>query len=156
MRKTGLILIVALVLLVGLPLLAGEGHKCTATTQECLDKIAQKYKGHGWVGIEGDKKEKNHFTIKTVIPGSPAEAAGLKAGDVVYAMNGVKFGDDNKDKLKQIKKGLAPGEILTYSVKRNGKSKDIAIKLGEVPSEVLAQWVGEHMLQHAAVKVASK
>jgi C-terminal processing protease CtpA/Prc len=157
MRKTGMILIVALVLLVGLPLMAGEGHKkCTASTQECLDKIAQKYKGHGWVGIEGDKKEKNHFTIKKVIPGSPAEAAGLKAGDIVYAMNGVKFGDDNKDKLKQIKKGLAPGEILTYSVKRNGKSKDVAIKLGEVPDEVLAQWVGEHMLQHASVKVASK
>ena len=156
MRKTGMILIVALVLLIGFPLLAGSGHKCTATTQECLDKMAVKYKSHGWVGIEGDKKENGLFVIKTVVAGSPAEAAGLKAGDVVYAMNGVKFGDDNKDKLKQIKKGLAPGEILTYSVKRNGKSKDIAIKLGKVPDEVLAQWIGEHMLQHAAVKVASK
>jgi S1-C subfamily serine protease len=146
----------SLVLLIAIPLLAGPGHKCTATTQECLDKMAVKLKAQGWVGIEGDKKDNGHFVIKKVFSGSPAEKAGLKPGDVVFAMNGVEFGDANKDKLKKIKKGLEPGETLTYSVKRDGKKKDIAIKLGKVPDEVLAQWIGEHMLQHASVKMASK
>jgi S1-C subfamily serine protease len=150
-----MVLILALAVLIAGPLMAGGKHKCEASTQECLDKMAVKYKSHGWVGIEGDKKDGGHFVIKKVIDGSPAEAAGLQKGDVLVAMNGVKFADENKDKLKKIKHDLAPGKTLEYTVKRNGKAKVVAVKLGEVPDEVLAQWVGKHMLEHSAVKVAA-
>jgi C-terminal processing protease CtpA/Prc len=156
MRNKGLIVAIALIVLVGLPILAGPGKKCEASTQECLDKMAQKYQNHGWVGIEGDKKDSGHFVIKKVYEGSPAEKAGLKPGDVVVAMNGVGFGDENKDKLKKIKMSMEPGEVLTYTVKRDGMKKEIAITLGKVPHEVLAQWIGEHMLEHTSVKLASK
>jgi predicted metalloprotease with PDZ domain len=155
MRNTGKILILSLAVLIAVPLLAGGKHKCEATTQECLDKMAAKYKNHGWVGIEGDKKDGGHFVIKKVISDSPAEAAGLRKGDVLVAMNGVGFADENKDKLKKIKSSLAPGKTLEYTVKRNGKKKVVAVTLGEVPDEVLAQWVGKHMLEHSTVKVAS-
>jgi C-terminal processing protease CtpA/Prc len=157
MRITGKILVASLIILIAIPLMAGGKHKCEATTQECLDKMAQKLKNHGWVGVEFDKSDKGHLIIKKVIDDSPAEAAGLKPGDIVFAMNGIKLGDDEaKKKLKQVKSKMGPGDTLTYSVKRNGKHKDVAIKLGVVPDTVLAQWVGEHMLQHASVKVASK
>lgn len=155
MRNSGKVLILMLAVLIAAPLLAGGKHKCEATTQECLDKMATKYKAHGWVGIEGDKKDGGHFVIKKVIDGSPAEAAGLQKGDVLVAMNGVKFADENKDKLKKIKHSLAPGKTLKYTVKRNGKAKEVAVTLGKVPDEVLAQWVGKHMLEHSAVKVAA-
>ncbi len=155
MRISGKVLIAALAVLIAVPLLAGGKHKCEATTQECLDKMASSYKAHGWVGIEGDNDEAGHFVIKKVIEGSPAEAAGLKKGDVLVAMNGVTFADENKDKLKKIKSGMAPGKTLEYTVERGGKSKVVAVTLVEIPEEVLAQWIGKHMLEHAAVKVAA-
>jgi C-terminal processing protease CtpA/Prc len=155
MRNSGKVLLAVLVVLVAVPLMAGGKHKCEATTQECLDKMAAKYKAHGWVGIEGDKKDNGHFVISKVVEDSPAEAAGLKKGDVLVAMNGVTFADENKDKLKKIKKGMAPGKTLKYTVERHGKSKVIAVTLGEIPDTVLAQWVGKHMLEHSAVKVAA-
>jgi len=155
MRISGKILVAAVVILIAMPLFAGGKHKCEATTQECLDKMAQKLQNHGWVGVEFEEGDGGSMIIKKVIDDSPAQAAGLKPGDVVFAMNGVKLGDENKDKLKKIKHSMEPGKVLTYSVKRDGKHKDIAITLGTVPETVLAQWVGEHMLQHASVKVAS-
>ena len=47
--------IVALVLALALPVMAGEKGKCTMDTQTCLDKYAAKLKHKGWVGIELDK-----------------------------------------------------------------------------------------------------
>jgi predicted metalloprotease with PDZ domain len=155
MRNSGKVLLAVLVVLIAVPLMAGGKHKCEASTQECLDKMAAKYKAHGWVGIEGDNNDKGQFVIKKVIEGSPAEAAGLQKGDVLVAMNGVKLADENKDKLKKIKGGMAPGETLKYTVERNGKPKVVAVTLGEIPEDVLALWVGKHMLEHATVKVAA-
>jgi C-terminal processing protease CtpA/Prc len=150
-------LVVVLAVLIALPLMAGPGHKhkCDHPTQDCLDKMAAKLQAKGWVGIEGDwNEEKAAFKIEKVVAGSPAEEAGLQPGDVLVALNGIGLGDD---KLKQAKSGMSPGDTVKYTVKRAGGKKVIAIKLGKMPEEMIARYVGEHLLQdHAAVAVASK
>ena len=41
-------------------------------------------------------------------------------------------------------------------MKRDGKKAVVEATLGEVPEQVMAQWIGEHMLdQHAHIEVAS-
>jgi len=40
-------------------------------------------------------------------------------------------------------------------VKRNGYDKNVSVTLGEMPAEVLARFVGQHMLEHATTEVAS-
>ena len=47
-------------------------------------------KASGWVGVELriDEKQGTH-TIEKVIPGSPAESAGIRPGDLLVAINGV-------------------------------------------------------------------
>jgi S1-C subfamily serine protease len=137
------------------PAIAGKGHKCDASTQDCLNKMAAKLKNKGWVGIEYDKKDKSETpVIMKVVPDSPAQAAGLRKGDVLLAVNGVKYGEDDKTKWKKVKAAWTPGSTITYTVDRGGKKKDVAVKLGKVPEEVLYAWIGEHMLQHATVEVA--
>jgi len=37
-------------------MLAGETPKCSASTDDCLKKMVQKYQQTGWLGIEKEKE----------------------------------------------------------------------------------------------------
>ena len=158
MRQARWIWVLILAVALTAPALAGgKDHPCTASTQDCLNKMAAKMKDKGWVGIEYEHKDKNKTpVVAKVIPDSPASKAGLQKGDVLLAVNGVKYGDEDKAKWKKVKQSWTPGSTITYTVDRHGKTKEVAVKLGKVPEDVLAAWIGEHMLQHATVEVASK
>jgi C-terminal processing protease CtpA/Prc len=143
---------------VAVPALAGgsDCSKCTENTQACLDAMVAKLQHRGWVGVELDKDDYGKLTVTDVIPDSPAQRAGLRDGDVLVALNGVEFGEKNKKALHAVKKEMAVGKTITYTVKRDGYKKQIDVTLGKVPDEVLAAWVGEHMLDHSAIEVAQK
>ena len=156
MRTSGKIVIVAIAALIALPLFAG-GEKCTASAQDCLDKMVQKMEHKGWVGIEGEKLDSGYFEIAKVVPDSPAEAAGLKPGDVLVGVNGIDYADTDKEKWKPVKAAWKPGNSVTYTVKRSGHKKESALTLGSAPEEVVAQWIGKHMMHdHSTVAVAKK
>lgn len=145
----------ALLALVALPAWAGEYEKCTLSTQACLDKMAEKMRNAGFVGVELDMDPKTgQSTVKRVFEGSPAAAANIQPGDVLYALNGVVISDANKEALAAAKKEWKPGQLVTYTIRRKGADRDVSVTLAPVPSEVMARWIGEHMLQHAAVSLA--
>lgn len=157
--STKWITIAALVMLVTVPVLfAGhDGKKCTYSTQDCLDHMSAKLKSSGWVGIELEENEKTGaMTIMKVVPGSPAESSGLQAGDVLYALNGVEINEKNDEALMKVKKDWKPGQTVNYTVKRNGQEKQITLTLAPMPAEVLARFIGTHMLDHAGTEVAAK
>jgi len=150
MRNYRWIAVVAVALLATTLLLAGHG-KCTASTQECLDMMAAKMKDGGWVGVELESDESTGaYAITRVVPDSPAESAGLRAGDVLVAMNGIKISDDNHEALYKAKKDLKPGDSVKYTVKRDGYDRQVNITLAPMPADVLARFIGQHMLEHAA------
>jgi C-terminal processing protease CtpA/Prc len=137
--------------------LAGGDYKCTASTQECLDHMAAKFEKSGFVGVELDSdKATGGHVITRVMSGSPAEAAGLQAGDVLVALNGVRISEDNHKALKKAKKSWKPGQDVTYTIKRGGKDREVNLTLAPIPADVLAQWIGSHMLDHAQVEIARK
>ena len=158
MRKTSLLLSLIAVVALAVPAFAGEGHTCTAPTQECLNKMAAKLKTKGWVGIEMDKSKKGGaITVTRVVPGSPAEKAGFREGDQLVALNGIELNKDmNKEALYAAKKQMKPGKEVTYTVERKGSTVDLAVVLAKVPEDVLAQWVGGHMLDHAEVTAVAQ
>ena len=151
-----LILVAVVVLAIGMAL-AGHDYKCTASTQECLDKMATKMQKSGFVGVELESdKDTGGYEITRIIPGSPAEESGLKAGDVLIALNGVAMGEENKDAYKKAKKDWSPGQEITYTIKRGGDDREVNLTLAPMPADVLAKWIGTHMLDHAQVDVAQK
>jgi hypothetical protein len=42
---------------------------------------------------------------------------------------------------------MTPGAKATYTVQREGKDREVEVTLGKLPPEVLARWVGAHMLE---------
>ena len=75
MKKASMIIALAACLALALPALAGEGHGCTASTQDCLNMMATHMKNKGWLGVELEKDGSGLLAVTRVVPGSPAEEA---------------------------------------------------------------------------------
>lgn len=138
--------------------LASAGEKCTSTTQECLDYMSQKMKDSGWVGIEMEPVENGSgWTITKVVPNSPAEAGGMQPGDILFAMYGIELNEANQEKIQQARADWKPGQHVEYTVRRAGESHEIHLTLAAMPADVLASWIGRHLMEsHASVEEAGK
>ncbi len=68
-----------------------------------------------------------------VFPGSPAEAAGLRDGDVVVAVDGERI-DDRHD-LAALVMPHAPGDVVVLDVVRDGETLQVSVTLGTLPAE---------------------
>ena len=150
------VLTVVMLMAVAAPAMAGDAGKCSASTQDCLNHMVKSLNNRGWVGIEMDDKGGAGMMIITkVIDGSPAQKAGFKFGDALVAVNGVSFSDENEKQLKDIQYSMTPGADFTYTVSRKGSKVDLDVELGKLPDSVKAQWVGNHMMDHAELQMAS-
>lgn len=164
MKRITWLLAGVLALGLSVPAMAGEGHAkkdgeaysaCEQSAEACIAYFAKKADNHGWVGIELDRDEESGvLTITRVVEESPAAEGGFKTGDVLFALNGVELNDDNKEALKEAKGEWAPGQEVAYTVKRKNEDVMLDIVLAEVPQDVLAQWVGNHMIE-SHMEVAS-
>jgi serine protease Do len=65
--------------------------------------------------------------------GSPAEKAGIKAGDVIVSVNGEAVNDART--LARRISALAPGTSVRLGVVRNGREEALTLTLGELPRE---------------------
>jgi predicted metalloprotease with PDZ domain len=171
MRSKLLIGLVALAMLFAAPALAGDKKTdadlkakqlaktkgCTYEVQECLNKMVAKLREKGWVGIEmNEDEETGGWLVTKVEPDSPALEAGLQKGDVLLAVNGVAFASKDKEALHAVKSSMKIGETITYTVKRDGRKRSVDVTLGQLPEDVMAKWIGRHMLEHATIELAQK
>lgn len=158
MRRMKWLALVAVMALAALPVAAGGyGKKCTASTQDCLNHMAAQMKNSGWIGVELDEDQATGaYKVTKVVPGSPAEASGIQPGDVLYALNGIRISEENHEALMKAKKEWKPGQSVTYTIKRDGTDRQVSLTLAPMPADVLARYIGTHMLEHATVEVVQK
>lgn len=69
-------------------------------------------------------------TRVTVLPGEPAQKAGIKNGDIIYAVDGKKI-DTWEEVVSLI--SIKPEEIIELTVKRHNKLLDYSIKTNREP-----------------------
>ena len=70
----------------------------------------------------------------SIVAGSPAEAAGLAAGDIITAVNGTAL--DAAHPLDLVMSQLSPGQTATLTVLRNGQTISVAVVLGTRPANL--------------------
>ena len=155
MRKVFAVLVMVSVL--AMPAMAGEKGKCKGSGEDCLAKMKTKYSEKAWLGIGYDTDESGHWVVNEVYDRSPAQKAGFQKGDVLLAIDGVKYTKDNKKELKAVYAKLEPGYTTTYWVKRSGEKVTVEATLGKVPKDVQKEWIAEHMQHnHPEMQMASK
>ena len=156
--KRAITLLIPLLVLTAGNLAAGDAKKkkkCGAEASICIREMAEGLKKRGWIGIEwGDEEERP--TITHVVGGSPAAAADVRVGDVVMAFDGISTDEEDEVMWAAMKRSLVPGKVITLAVVRDGVPLDLQVELVAVPDQIIAQWIGVHMLeQHAAAPDAA-
>ena len=71
--------------------------------------------------------------VYSIAPGSPAERAGLRRGDLITAFNGSPVADTNF--LRNAVAGTQPGTEVTLTVRRDGREEQLRATLGELNSD---------------------
>ncbi len=100
--------------------------------------------GSGWLGVEfagltqeeanalGWEAPRGAKVVKQV-PGGPAEAAALQAGDVVWSLDGVEI--ENVKALIEAVAKKAAGTQVRLGIQRAGREKRLAVTLGAMPAQ---------------------
>lgn len=80
--------------------------------------------GNGWLGIVvAESRTPGRWVVAEVAPGSPAEAAGIRAGDEVRAINGTRL--QSADDVSQSLTALAPGQAVSVAIARDESVADV-------------------------------
>src|SRR3984893_18158564 len=69
--------------------------------------------------------------VGVVSPRGPAQLSGVERGDVILEINGKVVNDSNE--LRNTVAMMQPGEAVQLKISRNGSTRDISVKLGELP-----------------------
>ena len=99
----------------------------------------------GWLGISIQNvtpviakqfglKKNSGVLVSDVLPGSPAQAAHLKRGDVITALNGTTVEDANDLRMHVAR--IPPGKTATLTLVREGKVRKIDVRVGELPKKL--------------------
>ncbi len=125
----------------------GIGFSVSANTaKKVVDDILKygyakwPYVGIYMVDVNEDMKEKLDLPfeggvyVAKVVPGSPADEAGILKGDIIVALNGEKI--ENSDTLaRNIRQHFSPGDKVTLKIYRDGEYIEKIVVLGEKPSQ---------------------
>lgn len=106
-----------------------------------IDDIRQgRTVSRGWLGVQIQEidedmakalglSEAKGALVGQVMPGEPAEKAGMHDGDVIVSVDGKSI-EDTSDLLRTIA-GKAPGATVVLTVWRNGKTLQVRVVLGQ-------------------------
>jgi serine protease Do len=115
------------------------------TARRVIDQLKQKgYVTRGWLGVEvqpvtsaiadslGMKKAEGAL-VDQPQAGSPAEKAGVKAGDVVLSVNGQPVKDARA--LAEKISAASPGDKVQLTVLRDGQNQTLNVTLVQMPNQ---------------------
>jgi membrane-associated protease RseP (regulator of RpoE activity) len=142
--------VTAALLIVSLPALAGAGED--KDVEVIIHKTSTAGTGGPWLGVmlsskveNGQRIEGEGAQIIEVFEGSPAEAAGLEAGDLVIQIDNTRTIE--LEDLLEVIRGHEAGDRITVVVLRDGDEKTFDVVLGEKKDDVhglkgTGSWVG--------------
>lgn len=144
MRATRILPLLMLVLLAATP--AGSKEPaCTYDIGACL-MMFEGLKRRPWLGVTIETDTVNHHSvIKSVIPGSPADRAGLEPGDRVTRIDGMV----PRQWFIATKASWEPGgdEGGELAVLRDGRALKLDLRYERIPDDQFARIVGVHMVE---------
>jgi S1-C subfamily serine protease len=110
-----------------------RGHASSATAD--AQAACEGHTMSAWSGAWLQRSEDGQVTVAEVAKGSPAARSGLKAGDIVLAVNGYDCSDTEHRAMCASKADCSVGSSGTYKVQRGHSKKSIRFKLEKRPAD---------------------
>ena len=85
-------------------------------------------KGSGFLGLATEAHEGGGLRVTKVGSKSPAEAAGVKEGDVLRKLSGTVL--ENRKQMQELLAEMAAGDEITLETERDGKPETFTLNLG--------------------------
>ena len=113
---------------------------------ESTGKLARPYLGVRYIPLTADVANQYNLSVNngayiapaadpsqpSIVPGSPADSAGLKEGDIISQVGGMNI--DETHSLTSLLDQHNPGDKLDLTIIRNGKTIHVSVALGTAPS----------------------
>ncbi len=126
-----------------LPALAGGEHcsgKANATTASAgKSACSSSAKSAAWAGAWLQRSASGQVTVADVAAGSPASRSGLKAGDVVVAVNGRDLASKASGECMS-SADCKVGAAVAYTIQRGSSTKVVKVKLEKMPEQATAKF----------------
>ena len=89
----------------------------------------------GWLGVAVDDRD-GGVTVASVDRNGPAAKSGIRAGDVVVAINGDRI-ESSRGLIRAVA-AVPPGDSVRVTVRRQGREMEISVNVGSRPAEQTA------------------
>ena len=131
--------------ILGFALLAPAGAlaaepKCELDATTCLQQF-ERMRRRPWLGVKFDTDSTGRMLVQGVVPGSPAQRAGVRAGDVLRGIEG-----QTPAQWFAGKAGWGPQERGSITILRGKSEKNLTVVYEAIPEELFARIVGLHMI----------
>ena len=137
--KHAIHVVAALSLVLAAPAFAGGDHcsgKTSATTASAAHgQCSGKASAAAWAGAWLQRSESGAITVAEVAQNSPAARSGLRAGDVVLAVNGRQLGTAKAEGMCMSSAECSVGRTVAYTVQRGRSIKVLTLKLAKMPAD---------------------
>ena len=91
-------------------------------------------------GVKGEKG----VVVNRVLPGSPADAGGLRGGDIVISFSGKRVAGVKE--FQKMVAGVSPGSSVPMEILRGGKRMSVTVRLAELEGPVPRRTPGKSPL----------
>jgi len=134
--------VAALTLAVALPASACDGHSKTSATTAGADGHSCSGMSHStaWAGAWMQRSGGGELTVVAVAEGSPAAKSGLRAGDIVLAVNGKNLSAGTASHSCANGTACTVGSAFAYTVQRGKATKTVKVKLEKMPADATARF----------------
>ncbi|MBQ7897449.1 MAG: S41 family peptidase [Clostridia bacterium] len=124
-----------------------DPHAAYYTKEQYTEKISELNGNLTGIGIrvflqELDGSDTDQIVIFEVMEGSPAEAAGIKAGDIIYSVGGVLYSELGYEETVNRITGEA-GSSVTFEVMRNKRVKEFTIERKLFESQLVSYKISD-------------
>src|SRR5437867_4397619 len=132
-------------LLVGALLLASPASakepRCPLDLATCLAQF-EHMRDRPWLGVHIDHDTTGRTVVADVGPGTPAQQAGIHAGDILQSI-------ENRPPAEWFagKAGWKEGDTGKIRVLRGRRQRDLTLRYQTIPEDVLAKTIGTHMIE---------